>query len=63
MVLTTGSLIYLACLPLGWWSYREYQRKDALVAAEPMPTSETQVSAGPIAPGHDPNHDRPARLN
>jgi CDP-diacylglycerol--serine O-phosphatidyltransferase len=63
VVLTFGSLVYLACLPLGWWSYREYQRKDARVAAEPMPASETQVSAGPVAPGQDPDHDRPARLN
>ena len=28
-VLTLGSLAYLACLPFGWLSYREYQRKDA----------------------------------
>jgi CDP-diacylglycerol--serine O-phosphatidyltransferase len=29
IVLTTGTLIYLACLPLGWLSYREYVRRDA----------------------------------
>jgi CDP-diacylglycerol--serine O-phosphatidyltransferase len=63
-VLTVGSLTYLACLPLGWWSYREYQRKDAAAAAAAsMPAAEAQVSAGPIAPGHDVDHDRPARLN
>ena len=28
-VLTLGTLAYLGCLPLGWLSYREYQRKDA----------------------------------
>ena len=28
-VLTIGTVCYLACLPLGWLSYREYQRKDA----------------------------------
>ena len=33
VVLTIGTLAYLGCLPLGWWSYREYQRKDAAVAA------------------------------
>lgn len=27
-VLTLGTLVYLACLPLGWLSYREHQRKD-----------------------------------
>ncbi len=33
-VLTIGTLAYLGCLPLGWLSYREYQRKDA--AGEPI---------------------------
>ena len=61
-VLTVGSLIYLACLPLGWWSYREYQRKDAASAeTASMPVSDAQASARPIAP--DPDHDRPVRLN
>ena len=32
-VLTIGTLAYLGCLPLGWLSYREYQRKDAAAAA------------------------------
>src|ERR1700688_3283699 len=32
-VLTLGSLTYLGCLPLGWLSYREYQRKDRVAAA------------------------------
>ncbi|HZL39148.1 MAG TPA: CDP-diacylglycerol--serine O-phosphatidyltransferase [Pseudolabrys sp.] len=62
-VLTIGSLTYLACLPLGWWSYREYQRRDAAAAAALVPAAEAQVSAGPIAPGHDADHDRPTRLN
>jgi CDP-diacylglycerol--serine O-phosphatidyltransferase len=63
-VLTVGSLIYLACLPLGWWSHREYQRKDAAaVATASPPAGEAQVATGSIAPGHDADHDRPARLN
>jgi CDP-diacylglycerol--serine O-phosphatidyltransferase len=62
-VLTIGSLVYLACLPVGWWSHREYQRKDAAALAAAMPGGETQVAAGSIAPGHDADHDRPARLN
>ena len=28
-VLTIGTVIYLASLPFGWLSYREYERKDA----------------------------------
>ena len=32
-VLTIGTFCYLACLPLGWLSYREYQRRDACCGA------------------------------
>ncbi|HXF87520.1 MAG TPA: CDP-diacylglycerol--serine O-phosphatidyltransferase, partial [Xanthobacteraceae bacterium] len=32
-VLTVGTLLYLASLPLGYLSYREYERKDAAAAA------------------------------
>src|SRR5581483_8661534 len=32
-VLTIGTLAYLACLPVGVWSYRNYQRKDAEATA------------------------------
>jgi CDP-diacylglycerol---serine O-phosphatidyltransferase len=63
-VLTVGSLAYLACLPLGWLSHREYQRKDAAAAAE---TAAAQAADAPAAPGHlpasDSGNDRPARLN
>jgi len=63
-VLTLGSLAYLACLPLGWLSYREYQRKDAAVAGE---TAAAPAGEAPIAPAHvaanESDHDRPARLN
>ncbi len=62
-VLTVGALAYLGCLPFGWLSYREYQRKDA-VAAE---AAAAPAGEAPIAPGHvpanDSDHDRPARLN
>ncbi len=33
-VLTVGTVLYLAALPLGWFSYRNYQRKDAEAAAQ-----------------------------
>ncbi|HSV22122.1 MAG TPA: CDP-diacylglycerol--serine O-phosphatidyltransferase [Xanthobacteraceae bacterium] len=59
-VLTVGTVVYLACLPLGWLSYREYQRKDATTAA-----ASESASAG-FSPGVtevDPDNDRPARLN
>jgi len=63
-VLTIGTLAYLACLPLGWLSYQEYQRKDAAAAAAASAASSTSGAAFPTDPpdgGSD--HERPARLN
>ena len=48
-VLTIGTLAYLGCLPLGWLSYREYQRKDAAAAAavrRPRPTRRRAPTIG-----------------
>jgi CDP-diacylglycerol---serine O-phosphatidyltransferase len=62
VVLTVGTLAYLGCLPFGWLSYREYQRKDAAAVAAAATAAEA-----PMAPGHisadDSDHQRPARLN
>jgi CDP-diacylglycerol--serine O-phosphatidyltransferase len=59
-VLTIGTLAYLACLPIGFWSYREYQRKDAAAAA----TASAPISQPIYTPGHgDGDDERPARLN
>jgi CDP-diacylglycerol--serine O-phosphatidyltransferase len=62
-VLTIGTVAYLACLPLGWMSYREYQRKDASAAA----ASASAPAAAMDFPGGanevDRDSDRPARLN
>jgi CDP-diacylglycerol--serine O-phosphatidyltransferase len=63
-VLTIGTLCYLASLPLGWYSYREHQRKDALAAAlaQASATAETMLTDSlPPRPDEDP--ERPARLN
>lgn len=58
-VLTIGTLAYLGCLPLGWLSYREHQRKDGEAAgAAAGPAFET----GSIGHRQD-DDDRPARLN
>ena len=64
-VLTLGTLSYLVCLPLGWLSYREYQRKDAAAAAAATETPAAPVDGTSIAPDHAPANDpdRPARLN
>jgi len=62
-VLTVGTVAYLGCLPFGWLSYREYQRKDEAAAA----AAAAPIVEAPTAPGHVPESDsdreRPARLN
>ena len=67
-VLTIGTVIYLASLPFGALSYREYQRKDAAAGvqtAAPAPAAREQSSSSPGSsrPDHPPDPDRPARLN
>lgn len=58
-VLTIGTLAYLACLPVGVWSYRNYQRKDVEAARVAASTGES------VPAGHfdDETSERPARLN
>jgi len=67
-VLTIGTVMYLVALPLGWFSYRNHRRKDAVVAA--ATSSQASASAGaetgsaPVAPSlHDDGAGRPERLN
>jgi CDP-diacylglycerol--serine O-phosphatidyltransferase len=64
-VLSLGTFTYLGCLPLGWLSYRNYQRRDDLA-------KETPLSAGDAVPAPEempadragPETDgRPPRLN
>jgi CDP-diacylglycerol--serine O-phosphatidyltransferase len=64
-VLTIGTICYLVSLPVGWFSYREYERKDALAAAATQgtaATAPTHVSDSPPQPSPD-DSERPARLN
>ncbi|HZQ11971.1 MAG TPA: CDP-diacylglycerol--serine O-phosphatidyltransferase [Pseudolabrys sp.] len=64
VVLTLGTLAYLACLPLGWLSYRNYQRKDAeAVTAAAAPAQGEGASAAPQPPDLGGDDERPARLN
>jgi CDP-diacylglycerol--serine O-phosphatidyltransferase len=61
-VLTIGTLAYLICLPLGWMSYRDHERKAAAAAASVAPAGESP--APDYAPPSDDNDDdRPTRLN
>jgi CDP-diacylglycerol---serine O-phosphatidyltransferase len=47
-VLTLGTLAYLASLPFGWLSYRDYERRDAEAAAA--------AAAGAAPAGDAPDH-------
>lgn len=64
-VLSFGAIVYLGCLPLGWLSYREYERKDAEAAAAAAdgapPAAGEPISAA--MPDGASDHDRPTQLN
>jgi CDP-diacylglycerol---serine O-phosphatidyltransferase len=62
-VLTIGTLAYLACLPLGWLSYREHLRKDAAASAAAATASPGGEAFSSGQPGNQPEANRPARLN
>jgi len=68
-VLTTGTLVYLASLPLGWLAYRDAMRKDKLAAAaheragQDAPGAAASVSPSPPLAAEPPPDERPARLN
>jgi CDP-diacylglycerol--serine O-phosphatidyltransferase len=71
LVLTTGTLLYLASLPFGFIAYRNYQRDDAAaklgtLATSPAPDALSAPSgASPTDTTATPpdDADRPARLN
>jgi CDP-diacylglycerol---serine O-phosphatidyltransferase len=55
ILLTAGTLAYLACLPFGWLSYRGYERRTreskaetapVPLAAQPSPTIVPMVRPG-----------------
>jgi CDP-diacylglycerol--serine O-phosphatidyltransferase len=68
VVLTIGTVCYLASLPLGWLSYRRYERRDAAAASAAQSAAQAGARAQSEAPSISPAHpeqppDRPARLN
>jgi len=72
VVLTIGTVCFLASLPLGYLSYRKHERKDAAAASATPSAGLTGAHAPPPseAPSHSPSHSehpteagRPARLN
>lgn len=69
-LLTVGTVIYLGCLPFGWMSYREHERRTNDVRADAVAAAaahDTTMSAPPLAPTAVPRSDdepeRPSRLN
>jgi CDP-diacylglycerol--serine O-phosphatidyltransferase len=65
IILTAGTLVYLASLPFGWLSYRGYERRSRESRVEATPASATQQSAPMAATIARPaaSEDRPSRLN
>lgn len=61
-LLSVGALLYLACLPWGWMSYRDKERR---AAAETPSATQTGVAPAPYAPvsSETSADDRPPRLN
>jgi CDP-diacylglycerol--serine O-phosphatidyltransferase len=64
VVLSVGTVAFLGSLPVGWWSYREHERRAteakaaaANVAQEPQPASFTPAGEA------TPQDNRPQRLN
>jgi CDP-diacylglycerol---serine O-phosphatidyltransferase len=70
-VMTIGTLLYLASLPFGLVSYRNYERKAAASSAQQATAAAPPAPALPAEPPstapsvHDPRggSDRPSRLN
>ncbi|HWV42512.1 CDP-diacylglycerol--serine O-phosphatidyltransferase [Pseudorhodoplanes sp.] len=66
-VLTAGSVLFIASLPLGWLSYRQYMRRDAEASAAKAASHAPVRSpeAGPLHSGlaRTEDEERPTRLN
>jgi CDP-diacylglycerol---serine O-phosphatidyltransferase len=62
-LLTGGSLLYLLCLPLGWWSYREHERRVRLAASGDTAHLTEQMPDFTATSGTTSDDERPPRLN
>jgi CDP-diacylglycerol--serine O-phosphatidyltransferase len=63
-ILSAGSMLYLASLPLGWKSYRDHARKAAAASVSPAgAASEAEDPTYSAAPAASPETDRPERLH
>jgi len=66
-VLATGTIIYLASLPFGFMSYRNYQRREVMAQPGVVPAETAPQSVAPTMTPQPPTEpsppERPARLN
>jgi CDP-diacylglycerol---serine O-phosphatidyltransferase len=62
-VLTLGTITYLASLPFGWLSYRDYERRDAEAAAAAASAATAPPALENALPPPPAADERPARLN
>jgi CDP-diacylglycerol--serine O-phosphatidyltransferase len=60
-LLTAGTIIYLTCLPLGWFSYQRYRQADAAAAASVAAPAADDAALPPQTTQS--GDERPARLN
>jgi CDP-diacylglycerol---serine O-phosphatidyltransferase len=60
IVLTLGTLVYLACLPLGYFSYRRFERGAVVPASAALGAEGDAASPRPKSASPD---ERPLRLN
>jgi CDP-diacylglycerol--serine O-phosphatidyltransferase len=61
-LLSVGTLVYLACLPLGWFSYQRYKQADAAAASENAAAAVPGEAVLPPQPAQS-GDERPTRLN
>jgi CDP-diacylglycerol--serine O-phosphatidyltransferase len=65
ILLTIGTLAYLASLPFGWLSYRNYEMRARHAKGEAVSATAARQppSAAPVVRAADDDEERPARLN
>jgi CDP-diacylglycerol---serine O-phosphatidyltransferase len=63
-ILSIGSVLYLASLPLGWKSYKDQERAAAAAQAPASEAGSTSPAQSFAAPASDtPQDERPERLH
>ncbi len=50
LLLSVGTLIYIACLPLGWFSYQRYLQADAAASVAATADPAESATAAPVPP-------------